>query len=104
MMSDPVRHVRKLASFLDVPFTDREEEDGVLEQVVKLCSFEMLSGLEGNKTGNLKLRPRPNVVYEKSSFFRRGKVGDWVNHISQDMGRKLDCIMEDKLKGSGLVL
>ncbi|CAO2195971.1 unnamed protein product [Urochloa humidicola] len=104
MMSDPVRYVKKLASFLGVPFTRREEEDGVLEQVIRLCSFEMLSGLEGNKTGNLKLRPRPNVVYEKSAFFRRGKVGDWVNHMSEDMGRNLDIIMEEKLKGSGLVL
>ncbi|RCV29174.1 hypothetical protein SETIT_5G462800v2 [Setaria italica] len=104
MMSDPVRYVKKLALFLGVPFTGEEEEDGVHEQVVRLCSFEMLSGLEANRAGNLKLRPRPNVVYEKSAFFRRGKVGDWVNYMSEEMGRKLDYIMEEKLKGSGLVL
>lgn len=106
MMSDPVRHVKKLALFLGVPFTSREEEDGVVEQVVRLCSFEMLSGLEANKTGGLeRLRPpKPNVVYEKSAFFRTGKVGDWVNHMSEEMGSKLDRIMEEKLKGSGLVL
>nr|CAB3479515.1 unnamed protein product [Digitaria exilis] len=103
MMSDPVRYVKKLALFLGVPFTCREEEDGVVEQVVRLCSFEMLSGLEGNRTGSLKLRPRPNVVYEKSAFFRTGKVGDWVNDMSEEMGRKLDRIMAEKLKGSGLV-
>nr|CAB3475531.1 unnamed protein product [Digitaria exilis] len=103
MTSDPVRYVKKLALFLGVPFTCREEEDGVVEQVVRLCSFEMLSGLEGNKTGSLKLRPRPNVVYEKSAFFRTCKVGDWVNHMSEEMRRKLDRIMAEKLKGSGLV-
>lgn len=72
--------------------------------MVRLCSFEMLSGLEANKIGSLKLRPRPNVVYEKSAFFRKAKVGDWVNHMSDDMGRKLDHVMEEKLRGSGLVL
>jgi estrone sulfotransferase len=103
MMSDPMRYIKKLALFLDVPFTGKEEEDGVPEQVVRLCSFETLSGLEGNSAGNLKLCPTPNTVFEKSAFFRRGKVGDWVNYMSEEMGRKLDSIMEEKLKGSGLV-
>uniref|UniRef100_A0A0D9XBQ2 Sulfotransferase n=1 Tax=Leersia perrieri TaxID=77586 RepID=A0A0D9XBQ2_9ORYZ len=32
------------------------------------------------------------------------RVADWVNHITEDMGKKLDCIVQEKLRGSGLSL
>ncbi|OEL35331.1 Flavonol 4'-sulfotransferase [Dichanthelium oligosanthes] len=101
MMSEPVKHVMRLATFLGVPFGTKEEEHGI-PKVVRLCSFEKLRSLHGNKKGDV-IR-RGNLVVEKSVFFRKGKVGDWVNHMSEEMGRKLDCIVEEKLKGSGLVL
>ena len=69
---------------------------------MRLCSFEKLSSLSTNQTG--EFARLGNIVIEKSSYFRKGKVGDWVNHMSEEMGRKLNCIVEEKLKGSGLVL
>lgn len=101
MMSEPVKHVIKLATFLSVPFSIKEEEDGIPEEVVRLCSFDKLSSLDTNQTGQL-VRPG-NIIVEKSVFFRKGKVGDWVNHMSQEMGRKLDCIVEEKLKPCALM-
>ncbi|KAL6659655.1 hypothetical protein ACP70R_002484 [Stipagrostis hirtigluma subsp. patula] len=103
MMSEPVKHVKMLAAFLGVPFQIKEEEKRIPEEVVRLCSFEKLSVLHANQTGGISWS-KENVVFEKSAFFRKGKVGDWVNHMSQEMGKKLDNIMEEKLKGSGLVL
>lgn len=44
MMLEPVKYVRKLATFLGSPFTNEEENNDVPEEVVRLCSFEMLSG------------------------------------------------------------
>ncbi|TVU05153.1 hypothetical protein EJB05_48305, partial [Eragrostis curvula] len=35
-------------------------------------------------------------------FTWSGKVGDWQNHLTEEMAQKLDCIIEEKLKGSGL--
>nr|XP_034594827.1 flavonol sulfotransferase-like [Setaria viridis] len=102
MMSEPVKYVIRLATFLGVPFSNKEEEDGIPEEVVRLCSFDKLSSLDTNQTGDL-IR-RGNLIVEKSAFIRKGKVGDWVNHMSQEMGRKLDWIVEEKLKGTGLVL
>ncbi|CAO2206123.1 unnamed protein product [Urochloa humidicola] len=101
MTSDPVKYVKRIATFLGVPFSIKEEEDGVPEKIVRLCSFEKLSGLHATQSGDI-IR-RGNMVLEKSVFFRKGMVGDWVNHISEEMGRKIDHIMEEKLKGSGLV-
>jgi estrone sulfotransferase len=99
---EPLKHVIRLASFLGAPFSTREEEDGVPEMVVRLCSFEKLSSFPGNQTGGFTMLG--DTVIEKSSYFRKGKVGDRVNHISEEMGKKLDCIVKEKLKGSGLVL
>jgi hydroxyjasmonate sulfotransferase len=45
-----------------------------------------------------------NKVYvDNSVFYRKGEVGDWVNHMSREMGEKLDRIVQQKLEGSGLV-
>ncbi|TVU49351.1 hypothetical protein EJB05_00659, partial [Eragrostis curvula] len=75
VMSDTVKFVKRLASFLGDPFTGEEEDAGVPEEVMRLCSFKTLS-----------------------------EVGGWASYISEEMGKKLDDIMEEKLKGSGLVL
>jgi len=68
---------------------------------VRLCSFETLSGMENNRTGHLDCGD--NTVIGKSTFFRKGKVGDWENHMTKEMGKKVDDVFQDKLKGSGLV-
>ena len=101
MVSDPVRAVKTLADFFAVPFTEGEERAGVPEEIVRLCSFETLSGLENNRTGDLDCGD--NTVIGKSTFFRKGKVGDWENHMTKEMGKKVDDVFQDKLKGSGLV-
>ena len=102
MTSEPVKYVKRIASFLGVPFSIKEQEDGVPEEVVRLCSFEKLSGLHANQAAG-DIARHGNMVIDKSVFFRKGIVGDWVNHISEEMGRKINCVIEEKLKGSGLV-
>nr|CAB3491245.1 unnamed protein product [Digitaria exilis] len=104
VMSDPVKYVKRIATFLGVPFSSEEEDFGVPEEVVKLCSFKMLSGLKVNQIGELSRNQSGDMVYEKSAYFRSGKVGDWVNHMSEEMASRLDHIMEEKLEGSGLTL
>ncbi|KAF8711335.1 hypothetical protein HU200_029363 [Digitaria exilis] len=104
VMSDPVKYVKRIATFLGVPFSIEEEDFGVPEEVVKLCSFKMLSGLKVNQIGELSRNQSGDMVYEKSAYFRSGKVGDWVNHMSEEMASRLDHIMEEKLEGSGLTL
>ncbi|KAL6858982.1 hypothetical protein ACP4OV_017984 [Aristida adscensionis] len=100
MMADPCKHVEMLAEFLRVPFTDEEVDAGVVEEVVRLCSFENLKSLPVNSSG---VSDRiGGLPMENSSFFRSAKVGDWRNHFTEEMAKKLDCIMEEKLKGSGL--
>lgn len=99
MMEDPVWGLKRVAEFIGRPFTAAEEEEGVVEGIVKVCGFERLRGLEVNRKGVAK-----TVIgeLENSMYFREGKVGDWVNHISPEMGRRLDEITVSKLEGTGL--
>uniref|UniRef100_A0A0E0QL66 Sulfotransferase n=1 Tax=Oryza rufipogon TaxID=4529 RepID=A0A0E0QL66_ORYRU len=100
MMADPTGHVKKLAKFLRVPFTDDEVDAGVVEEVVTLCSFEKLSRLPVNSSGVVD-RIGGRLVHN-SAFFRKGKVEEWKNYLTEEMAKKLDAVVEEKLKGSGL--
>ncbi|KAJ9536272.1 hypothetical protein OSB04_un000544 [Centaurea solstitialis] len=51
LKKQPKVELRKLAAFMGQPFTAEEDEKGVVEEIVKLCSFENLSNLEVNKKG-----------------------------------------------------
>ncbi|XP_017414017.1 cytosolic sulfotransferase 15 isoform X3 [Vigna angularis] len=93
-------YVKRIAEFLDCPFTEEEEEEeesnGVIENIIKLCSFEKMKNLEVNKSGTVGR----NI--EKKYLFRKGEIGDWVNYFSPAMIEKLSKTMEEKLSGSDL--
>ncbi|XWS23051.1 hypothetical protein CRYUN_Cryun29cG0088500 [Craigia yunnanensis] len=92
----PKAQLMRLAQFLGCPFSSEEETSGVVDDILKLCSFDNLSNLEVNKTGKLASGE------EYKAFFRRGEVGDAKNHLTQQMMEKLDQITEEKLYGFGL--
>ncbi|CAK7336396.1 unnamed protein product [Dovyalis caffra] len=96
LKEDIVSNLKKLAEFLEIPFTDKEEKEGVIEEISRLCSFDNLRNLEVNKNG---VRPSgaPN-----SAFFRKGEVGDWANYLSPSMAENFMNIVKEKLAGSGL--
>ncbi|XBI51621.1 hypothetical protein VPH35_034109 [Triticum aestivum] len=94
---DPAQVVRRLASFLGIPLTEEEEGSSVAEEVARMCSFETLTGLEVNHVGGVSHRNKVHV--DKYVFYRKGEVGDWANHMSREMGEKLDRIVQE----SGLV-
>ncbi|MFQ6641949.1 hypothetical protein Gotur_016710 [Gossypium turneri] len=79
------------------PFSSEEQQQGVPENIVKMCSFDNLSGLKVNKTG----RHRET---ENNIFFRKGKIGDWKNYLTTEMAQRLDQRTMQKLSGSGLSL
>ncbi|XP_010523511.1 PREDICTED: cytosolic sulfotransferase 5-like [Tarenaya hassleriana] len=95
LKKEPRVQIKRLAEFLDCPFTEEEEESGLVDEILKLCSLRNLSNLEANKTGSI-------CNLEFKDFFRKGEVGDWKNHLTSDMAKKIDDVMEEKLRGSGL--
>ncbi|KAF9588969.1 hypothetical protein IFM89_017648 [Coptis chinensis] len=94
LKKDPKEKVKKLAEFLERPFTKDEEVD----QVLWRCSIERLKNLDVNVNGSF-----PFGLHH-SSFFRLGVVGDWKNCVTKEMSEQLDQIVCSKLEGSGLNL
>ncbi|OMO72981.1 hypothetical protein COLO4_27322 [Corchorus olitorius] len=96
---EPSVYVRKLAEFLDLPFSEEEENEGIVEKIVNLCSFENLSNLYVNKNNNINIKA---AGVNTSHFFRKGQVGDWINHLSPEMANAMDQITQEKFRGTGL--
>ncbi|KAF2288402.1 hypothetical protein GH714_007248 [Hevea brasiliensis] len=79
-----------------------KKRQGLVQKVVDLCSFEILSNLEVNKSKKHSSSLRHIWKVEKNAFFRKGKVGDWENYLTADMAATIDQITEQKFSGSGL--
>ncbi|CAK7336395.1 unnamed protein product [Dovyalis caffra] len=98
LKDDIVINLKRLAEFLEHPFTEEEEKEGVIEEISRLCSFDSLKSLKVNKKGVRPYSGAPN-----SSFFSKGEVGDWGNYMNPAMAERFTNIVEEKLAGSGLV-
>ncbi|KAL3504480.1 hypothetical protein ACH5RR_034321 [Cinchona calisaya] len=94
--------VRKMAEFTGKPFSEEEEMEQVPQRIVELCSFENLSNLEVNKNGKIQSF-RTTIEVDNSAFFRKGIIGDWKNHLTDEMKEAMDQITKQKLLGSNLV-
>ncbi|KAJ9565452.1 hypothetical protein OSB04_001418 [Centaurea solstitialis] len=98
MKRDPKNDVKKLAEFIGYPFSVEEEKAGVVEDIIKLCSFENLSNLEVNKSGMHR------STIENRIYFRKAKDGDWENYFTEEMKEKIDKLTDEKLMGTGNML
>ncbi|XP_022766037.1 flavonol sulfotransferase-like [Durio zibethinus] len=98
LLRDTIPQVKKLAEFLGQPFSSKEEKYGAVEKIIRLCSLENLSNLEVNKTGKYG---NADIGINNNVYFRKGKIGDWKNYLTPEMGEQLDNVMEERLSGSG---
>lgn len=48
MKTETIAHVKRLAEFMDHPFSSEEESQGEVNKIINLCHFENLSDLEVN--------------------------------------------------------
>ncbi|KAM1249409.1 hypothetical protein COP2_032986 [Malus domestica] len=76
MKQEPVLYVKRLAEFVGQPFSAEEESEGVVDQIIKLCSFQHLSSLEIKKTAQLQ---EPNASSLKFVVNKRFWVDIWLN-------------------------
>ncbi|CAN6580719.1 unnamed protein product [Malus baccata var. baccata] len=66
----------RLAEFVGQPFSAEEESEGVVDQIIKLCSFQHLSSLVIKKTAQLQ---EPNASSLKFVVNKRFWVDIWLN-------------------------
>ena len=62
-----------------------------------------MKSLEVNKSGITQFRAN-ELIAKNDTFFRKGKVGDWNNHLTLEMAMQIDQITMQKLSGFGLTL
>ncbi|KAF3339831.1 Cytosolic sulfotransferase 15 [Carex littledalei] len=98
LKEDLVGNIERLGEFLGCPFSVDEVKRGVIEEIVKLCNIETMKNVKINKEGE----HGKFVSFKNSAFFRKGGIGDWKEHITPDMAKRIDMIIEQKLHGSGL--
>nr|ACH41753.1 ST5a [Brassica rapa subsp. rapa] len=72
------------------------------ELELELSEFEKTQkNLEANK-GDKEREDRP-AVYANSAYFRKGKVGDWANYLTPEMAARIDGLVEEKFRDTGLL-
>lgn len=85
MKKDLAREVLKTVDFLDKTITDDQ-----LNKVMEHCSFDSMK--ENPKTNN-------DVIFNNGDqlFMRKGDVGDWRNHFTEEMNDKVNRYIEKYL-------
>ncbi|XP_027348060.1 cytosolic sulfotransferase 5-like [Abrus precatorius] len=96
MKMRPTFYLKELAKFIECPFSEEEEAQGMVDDILKLCSFDNMRNLEANKVGKIPLG------MESNTYFRRGQVGDWKNYLTVEMVEHLNTITEKKLGEHGI--
>ena len=92
----PKIQLKHLAEFLECPISIEEENFGVVDEILKMCSFEQLRNLEVNTNGHFSTGDAYNL------FFRKGEIGDWKNYYTTEISDKLNHTIEEKFQGSEL--
>ncbi|KAL2903079.1 Cytosolic sulfotransferase 15 [Bienertia sinuspersici] len=96
LKENPTIHLKRIADFVEMPFSLEEESRGVIREIIDMCSINNMKKLDVNKNG---------LNYsgvEKKAYFRKGEVGGWINYFTPPMIERMDRLMQQKLQGTGL--
>ena len=66
-------------------FSLEEEKEGMVQKIIDLCSFENLSNLEVNKSGQFGGRAHMIKIKNKNKkgvLFWKDEIGDWKNYLT----------------------
>ena len=94
MKADLESNVKKVAKFLEKDITDDQ-----LKLLVDHLSFKKM---KENKSVNLEVIQDGKILNKDGSFIRKGEVGDWKNHFTKEMNKRMDAAIEKYLKPIGL--
>ena len=88
--------IRQIAEFIDHPLTDDK-----IDIIARHCAFD---SMRDNPMVNREVLPVDVFDMTKSKFMRKGIVGDWRNHFSDDESKLFDDLYENRLCAIGLEL
>lgn len=91
--------IHRVAAHLNKDPTDEQ-----VDQLERHLSFDSMKDNKWVNKENLGYHRRKGEDGESQSFMRRGETGDWKNHLSDDVAKKMDDWMEENLRDTGLQL
>lgn len=94
MKRDLAGSIRKVAKFLGKELTDIQ-----VENLVGHLSFK---SMKDNPSTNMEAMRGMAFTGPKGSFIRKGEVGDWKNHFTDEMDARMNQAIEKHFKDSGL--
>lgn len=93
LKKDSFNTIKKISDFLGYQL-----QDGVIADITKLTSFEIM---RGNELANNSWMD--NYRREGTGFMRKGVIGDWKSLFSKEESIEIDEIIKEKLSDTGLV-
>uniref|UniRef100_A0A2C9LP63 Sulfotransferase domain-containing protein n=1 Tax=Biomphalaria glabrata TaxID=6526 RepID=A0A2C9LP63_BIOGL len=99
MKKEPIKIIKELAQFLNVPASDEFCQD-----VANACSFEKLKKIEeaGAKNFPTEFANVLNELGGKMHFYRKGIIGDWKNMFTVAQNEIFDAYIDSWFKNKGL--
>ncbi|XP_072278719.1 sulfotransferase 2B1-like isoform X2 [Pyxicephalus adspersus] len=91
LQKDLRRSIKKLCGFLGCPMYSEE-----VDKVEQHCRFPVMSQ---NVMVNYMLIPKEIMNHDQSKFMRKGVVGDWKEHMTQEQSDAFDKIFQEKMSG-----
>ncbi|KAK8398215.1 hypothetical protein O3P69_003852 [Scylla paramamosain] len=85
--------IQQVAEFLEVNVNDKE-----VESLAHHCSFDQMK--DNPATNNETFLDAPNTTSQKIKFMRKGKTGDWKNHLTEEQVRAFKEWTERYLESS----
>lgn len=92
-MDDPIARLKALAEFLKLTFTEQEEKDNVIQDIVRACSFQNV------KDSKMYVTKLLHNQFKNTMFFREGKTND----LTPKMADKLDLITLHRFADTDLI-
>lgn len=92
MKRDVGECIKKIGEFLGEPFCQASEDPAVLQKVVEACQFKVMKATPSLWSSE-QIKGSPG-------FIRKGEVGDWRRHFSDEQAALLDQKFKTKLGGT----
>ena len=93
LLSKPQETIKGLSKFLGKDLDDKK-----LQSIQSHCSFD---NMKNNPMCNYEWNKEMGLFRKDGHFFRKGKIGDWLEHFSPSQSKQLDAVVEANLKYKG---
>nr|QVK45628.1 sulfotransferase [Brachionus paranguensis] len=90
LIKKPNETIKSLGEFLGKNLSDAE-----IEFLIESTSFKKMKDSENTLKNDAK---HSSIFRSDLVFFRKGEIGDWKNYFDEEMSKRIETVVEKKLK------